>query len=64
MKNRCNNFTENMNLLISRAFKSCKVTSIEWIMRKDNKCIYDQIKFHWLFGKRGYNIKLAGELTG
>ena len=59
------NFTDNMNLLISRSLSPAKVTRIE--MDDENKTanVYmspDQVSL--AIGKRGYNIKLAGELTG
>tara|TARA_Y100001968_G_scaffold325258_1_gene366199 strand:+ start:1455 stop:2696 length:1242 start_codon:yes stop_codon:yes gene_type:complete len=59
------NFTDNMNLLILRSLSPAKVTRIE--MDDENKTanVYmspDQVSL--AIGKRGYNIKLAGELTG
>ena len=59
------NYTENMNLLISRALSPAKVTSIEMNEEKKTANVYmtpDQVSL--AIGKRGYNIKLAGELTG
>ena len=59
------NFTENMNLLISRAVSPAKVTSIEIDKEKMTANVFmspDQVSL--AIGKRGYNIKLAGELTG
>jgi len=59
------NFTENMNLLISRSLSPAKVTSIEMDKEKKTANVFmtpDQVSL--AIGKRGYNIKLAGELTG
>ena len=59
------NFTENINLLISRALSPAKVTSIEMDKEKKTANVFmtpDQVSL--AIGKRGYNIKLAGELTG
>ena len=59
------NFTENINLLISRSLSPAKVTSIEIDKDKKTANVFmtpDQVSL--AIGKRGYNIKLAGELTG
>ena len=59
------NFTENMNLLITRSLSPAKVTRIKMDDEKKTANVYmspDQVSL--AIGKRGYNIKLAGELTG
>ena len=59
------NFTENTQLLISRSLSPAKVSSIK--MNEDNSTadVYmqpDQVSL--AIGKGGFNIKLAGMLTG
>jgi N utilization substance protein A len=59
------NFTSNANLLIQRALSPAKITSIkldEDTKRADVFLRPDQISL--AIGKGGYNIKLAGKLTG
>jgi N utilization substance protein A len=59
------NYTENSNLLITRSLSPAKVTSIELNDETKRASVYmdpDQVSL--AIGKRGYNIKLAGELTG
>ena len=59
------NFTENINLLITRSLSPAKVSSIELNDETKRASVYmlpDQVSL--AIGKRGYNIKLAGELTG
>lgn len=59
------NFTSNPSLLIQRALSPAKVTSIkidEDTKRADVFLRPDQISL--AIGKGGYNIKLAGKLTG
>jgi N utilization substance protein A len=59
------NYTSNANLLIQRALSPAKITSIkldEDTKRADVFLRPDQISL--AIGKGGYNIKLAGKLTG
>ena len=59
------NFTENMNLLLTRSLSPAKVSSIELDHEKKTASVYmnpDQVSL--AIGKKGFNIKLAGELTG
>jgi N utilization substance protein A len=59
------NFTENINLLITRSLSPAKVSTIELNDETKRASVYmvpDQVSL--AIGKRGYNIKLAGELTG
>ena len=59
------NYTENLNLIISRSLSPAKITSIDIDEEKRSANVYmspDQVSL--AIGKRGYNIKLAGELTG
>lgn len=59
------NFTNNVALLIQRALSPAKITSIkidEDTKRADVYLKPDQISL--AIGKGGYNIKLAGKLTG
>ncbi len=59
------NFTSNMNLLITRALSPAKVTSIsidEETKRAEVFLNADQVSL--AIGKNGYNIRLAGMLTG
>lgn len=59
------NFTNNMNLFITRALSPAKVTSInidEENMRAEVFLNADQVSL--AIGKNGYNIRLAGMLTG
>ena len=54
-----------MNLLITRCLSPAKVTRIKMDDEKKTANVYmspDQVSL--AIGKRGYNIKLAGELTG
>ena len=54
-----------MNLLITRSLSPAKVTRIKMDDEKKTANVYmspDQVSL--AIGKRGYNIKLAGELTG
>ena len=59
------NHTENMQLLISRALSPAKIKSV--VLDEDNMraAVYmdaDQVSL--AIGRGGYNIKLAGQLTG
>jgi N utilization substance protein A len=59
------NYTENLKLFISRSLSPAKITSIQ--IDDDNKKadVYlkpDQVSL--AIGKGGYNIRLAGQLTG
>jgi N utilization substance protein A len=59
------NFTNNSNLLIQRSLSPAKITSIkidEDTKRAEVFLKPDQISL--AIGKGGYNIKLAGKLTG
>ena len=59
------NFTDNMNLLLTRSLSPAKVSSIELDHEKKTASVYmnpDQVSL--AIGKKGFNIKLAGELTG
>ncbi len=59
------NFTANPSLLIQRALSPAKVTSIKIDDENKRADVYlrpDQISL--AIGKGGYNIKLAGKLTG
>lgn len=59
------NFTANSNLLIQRSLSPAKVTSIKLDEETKRAEVYlrpDQISL--AIGKGGYNIKLAGKLTG
>jgi N utilization substance protein A len=59
------NYTSNIPLLIQRSLSPAKVTSVklnEDTMRADVFLKPDQISL--AIGKGGYNIKLAGKLTG
>ena len=56
---------KNMNLLITRSLSPAKVIRIKMDDEKKTANVYmspDQVSL--AIGKRGYNIKLAGELTG
>ncbi|MDI9341727.1 MAG: transcription termination factor NusA [Sediminibacterium sp.] len=59
------NYTNNANLLIQRALSPAKITSIKIEEGTNRAQVYlrpDQISL--AIGKGGYNIKLAGKLTG
>ncbi|MFP4469973.1 MAG: transcription termination factor NusA [Bacteroidales bacterium] len=59
------NFTSNPSLYIQRALSPAKITSINIIEDEDRAEVYmrpDQVSL--AIGKGGYNIKLAGKLTG
>ncbi|MDO9512131.1 MAG: transcription termination factor NusA [Bacteroidales bacterium] len=59
------NFTNNPNLFIQRALSPAKITSIEIDEANKRAEVYmkpDQVSL--AIGKGGYNIKLAGKLTG
>ena len=54
-----------MNLLLTRSLSPAKVSSIELDHEKKTASVYmnpDQVSL--AIGKKGFNIKLAGELTG
>ncbi|TAE75816.1 MAG: transcription termination/antitermination protein NusA [Bacteroidetes bacterium] len=58
------NYTENLELYISRALSPAKITSII-IEDKSRVSVYmkpDQVS--WAIGRSGYNIRLAGKLVG
>lgn len=59
------NFTNNPKLLIQRALSPAKITSIETDEEKKHASVFlkpDQVSL--AIGKGGYNIRLAGKLTG
>jgi N utilization substance protein A len=59
------NFTNNSNLFIQRALSPAKITSIQLDEENKKAEVYmkpDQVSL--AIGKGGYNIKLAGKLTG
>jgi N utilization substance protein A len=59
------NFTNNASLFISRALSPAKITSIELDEDNEKANVFmkpDQVSL--AIGKGGYNIKLAGKLTG
>lgn len=59
------NYTTNPNLFISRALSPAKISSIQIHPDTNKADVYmqpDQV--YYAIGKNGYNIKLAGKLTG
>lgn len=59
------NFTNNINLYISRALSPAKISSIKIDEENKRAAVYlqpDQVSL--AIGKGGHNIKLAGRLTG
>jgi N utilization substance protein A len=59
------NFTNNTQLFIQRALSPAKITRIELREEKKRADVYlkaDQVSL--AIGKGGYNIRLAGQLTG
>lgn len=59
------NFTTNKTLYIQRALSPAKVSSIQIVEESDRADVYmkpDQVSL--AIGKGGFNIKLAGQLTG
>jgi transcription termination/antitermination protein NusA len=59
------NFTNNPKLLIQRALSPAKITNIETDEEEKRASVYlkpDQVSL--AIGKGGYNIRLAGRLTG
>lgn len=59
------NFTNNPKLLIQRALSPAKITNIETDEEEKRASVYlkpDQVSL--AIGKGGYNIRLAGKLTG
>lgn len=59
------NYTENPKLLITRALSPAKITNIELDEASKTASVYmkpDQVSL--AIGKGGYNIKLAGRLSG
>jgi N utilization substance protein A len=59
------NFTNNLNLLIQRSLTPAKITSMNIDQENKQVDVYlkpDQVSL--AIGKRGVNIKLAGELVG
>jgi N utilization substance protein A len=59
------NFTNNPKLLIQRALSPAKITNIETDEEQKRASVYlkpDQVSL--AIGKGGYNIRLAGRLTG
>jgi N utilization substance protein A len=59
------NFTNNPKLLIQRALSPAKITSIETDEEEKRASVFlkpDQVSL--AIGKGGYNIRLAGKLTG
>ena len=59
------NYTNNPQLLIQRALSPAKITSIEIAEEEKRASVYlkpDQVSL--AIGKGGYNIRLAGKLTG
>ena len=59
------NYTENLKLFITRALSPAKITSIQIDDENKKADVYlklDQVSL--AIGKGGYNIRLAGQLTG
>ena len=59
------NYTENNQLLITRALSPAKITSVSLDEEKKKASVYmdaDQVSL--AIGRGGYNINLAGKLTG
>jgi N utilization substance protein A len=59
------NYTTNIQLLIQRSLTPAKITSIDLDDERKHATVYlkpDQVSL--AIGRRGVNIKLAGELTG
>ena len=59
------NYTDNLNLFISRSLSPAKITSIQIDDENKKADVYlkpDQVSL--AIGKGGYNIRLAGQLTG
>ncbi|MBE50929.1 MAG: transcription termination/antitermination protein NusA [Flavobacteriales bacterium] len=59
------NYTENISLLLTRSLSPAKITSIDINNEAKTANVFmspDQVSL--AIGKRGFNIKLAGELTG
>jgi N utilization substance protein A len=59
------NYTENTQLLITRALSPAKITSVHLNDEKKRASVYmdaDQVSL--AIGRGGYNINLAGKLTG
>ena len=59
------NYTENNQLLITRALSPAKITSVSLNEEKKKASVYmdaDQVSL--AIGRGGYNINLAGKLTG
>ena len=59
------NYTDNLNLFISRSLSPAKITSIQIDEENKKADVYlkpDQVSL--AIGKGGYNIRLAGQLTG
>lgn len=59
------NYTHNMQLYIQRALSPAKISSVELIEEENRANVYlkpDQVSL--AIGKGGFNIKLAGRLTG
>ena len=59
------NFTENTNLLVTRCLSPAKISSIDFNHEEKTASVYmtpDQVSL--AIGKRGFNIRLAAELTG
>merc|ERR1711916_112943 len=59
------NYTNNMQLYIQRALSPAKISSVELLEEEDRANVYlkpDQVSL--AIGKGGFNIKLAGRLTG
>lgn len=59
------NYTNNMQLYIQRALSPAKISSVEIVEEESRANVYlkpDQVSL--AIGKGGFNIKLAGRLTG
>ncbi|MEX1191222.1 MAG: transcription termination factor NusA [Brumimicrobium sp.] len=59
------NYTNNMQLYIQRALSPAKISSVEIVEEENRANVYlkpDQVSL--AIGKGGFNIKLAGRLTG
>ena len=59
------NYTDNLKLFITRSLSPAKITSIQIDDENKKADVYlkpDQVSL--AIGKRGYNIRLAGQLTG
>jgi N utilization substance protein A len=59
------NFTNNIQLFISRALSPAKITSVKIVEAEKRAEVYLKAsEVSLAIGKGGFNIKLAGQLTG